>query len=81
MWMSNVFVVINQNNTDRNSLCDLCQAIGETGAAIIAVDDQKHVIEANVPAHEVPTIVAMEGVTCVRSFFNYIKGTTPRQSA
>jgi len=81
MWMSNIYIVINQNNSDRNNLCDLCDAVTEAGATVVAVDEQHHVIEATSPAHEVPTIAAMEGVSCVRSFFTYLKGTSPRQAA
>ena len=67
MWMSNVYIVVNQNNSDKNSLCDLCAAVCETGATLVGVDEHTHVIEATTPSQEIATIAAMEGVTYVRS--------------
>jgi hypothetical protein len=71
MWMSNVMVVIDPCNADRNCVADLAAAVMETGAECISVDEANGVIEAAVPAHEVPTIVAMVGVSYVRSVFTY----------
>jgi hypothetical protein len=81
MWMSNIYIVVNQNNCDKNSLFDLLAAISETGAAIVSVDEHHHLIEASAPAEEVSTIAAMEGVSYVRCLFNYIANQTPRQAA
>ena len=79
MWMSNVYIVVNQNNSDRNSLCDLCDAVTHTGATVVAVDEHNHVIEAATPSQEVPIIAAMEGVSYVRCSFSYvINFTQPR---
>jgi hypothetical protein len=44
-------------------------------------DEDKHVIEATVPAHELPVIQAMTGVSYVRSIFTYFCGQSMRQSA
>jgi len=81
MWMSNIFIMVNRDNSDRNSLCDLCAAVSEAGATLVAVDEAQHVIEAAIPAQEVPVIAAMEGVSYVRCSFSYIKTLTPRQVA
>lgn len=70
MWMSNIFIVVNAKNADRNTLHDLASAVLQTGT-VIGVDEQSHTIEANVPAHELPIIAAMEGVSYVRCVFNY----------
>jgi hypothetical protein len=78
MWMSNVYIVVNQNNWDRNSLCDLCAAVAHAGATVVAVDEHSHVIEAATPAQEVPIIAAMEGVAYVRCSFSYVVNTLPR---
>lgn len=71
MWMSNVYIVVNEHNCDHNSLCDLCQALSEAGATVVNIDEQSRMIEATTPSHEISTIAAMEGVSYVRSFFNY----------
>lgn len=81
MWMSNIYIMVNRNNSDHNSLCDLCAAVSEAGATVVGVDEAQHVIEATSPAQEVPTIAAMEGVSYVRCSFSYIKTPSPRQVA
>ncbi|HEY3838615.1 MAG TPA: hypothetical protein VGL72_18680 [Bryobacteraceae bacterium] len=81
MWMSNIYIVINQKNSDKNTLFDLLAAVTETGATIVSVDEQNHLIEATTPAQEVSTIAAMEGVAYVRCLFNYIANQSPRQAA
>jgi hypothetical protein len=81
MWMSNIYVLVNRNNSDHNTLRDLCAAVRETGATVVGVDEQNHMIEAATPAQEVSIIAAMEGVSYVRCIFNYITNQTPRQAA
>ena len=78
--MSNIYIMINSQNSDRNSLNDLCHAVRESGATIVSVDEQAHLIEAATPAQEVSTIAAMEGVSYVRCIFSYVSGTG-RQAA
>ena len=78
MWMSNILIVVNENNADRNGMADLAAAVAETGAQCINVDAACGVIEAAVPAHEVPTIVAMDGVSYVRSVFTYFCNEVPQ---
>jgi hypothetical protein len=73
MWMSNLLILVNRNNADRNSLIDLTSAVRETGATVLDVDESNHLIEAAAPLHAVATITAMEGVCYVRSVFNYYK--------
>ncbi len=81
MWMSNLYIMINSKNSDHNSLRDLCAAITETGATVISVNESAHLIEAATPSEEVPTIAAMEGVSYVRSIFNYFVDGPRRQAA
>jgi seryl-tRNA(Sec) selenium transferase len=81
MWMSNVLIVINRNNADRNSLADLSAAVVETGGHCLNVDAENWVIEAAVPSHEVPTIAAMDGVAYVRGVFTYLCGEMPEKAA
>ena len=80
MWMSNCLIMIDQVNVDRNSLHDIAAAVREMGA-VVNVDETQHVIEAAVPAHEVPTLKAIPGVTYVRSVFNYFCGSQPPREA
>jgi hypothetical protein len=80
MWMSECIIVVDRNNVDLNGLADIAAAIAELGA-IVKVDEQRHVIEASVPADEVATVAAMTGVSYVRSVFSYFRGTPPLQTA
>jgi len=81
MWMSNILIVVDRNNFDRNSIADLTAAVRETGAEVINVDDYNLVIEADLPTHEVVTVAAMDGVAYVRSVFFYFKDQTPQEEA
>jgi hypothetical protein len=74
MWMSNILVMFNRNNHDRNSLADIVAAVTDTGASIVGVDADRSVLEVAAPAHLVPVIAAMEGVSYVRCVFNYLCG-------
>ena len=71
MWMCNAYIVVNQKNADRNSVREIASALFEAGAIMLAVDKDSATIEATVPASELSTIQAMEGVAYVRSAFNY----------
>ena len=71
MWMSNLLIVVDRNNVDHNELTELAAAIADAGAEVCEVDEDHLTIEASAPAHVVPTISAMEGVTYVRVVFSY----------
>jgi seryl-tRNA(Sec) selenium transferase len=81
MWMSNVLIVVDRNNPDRNSITDLASAVKEAGASIIEVDEHNLVIEADMPTHEVVVVAAMDGVAYVRSVFSYFKDLSPKEEA
>ncbi len=81
MWMSNVLIVVDRNNPDRNSITDLAAAVREAGASIIEVDEHNLVIEADMPTHEVVVVAAMAGVSYVRSVFSYFKDLSPTEEA
>jgi hypothetical protein len=81
MWMSNVLIVVDRNNPDRNSITDLASAVKETGADVINVDTDQLVIEADMPTHEVVVVAAMDGVAYVRNVFSYFKDLTPQEAA
>jgi hypothetical protein len=76
MWVSNLLIIVNQNNADRNGLHDIAAAIADTGTDVIHVDEERSAIEAAAPAHATPTIAAMEGVSYVRCVFSYLRATT-----
>ena len=80
MWMSNCLIVVNRHNDDANSVNDIAAAVAEMGA-VVAIDAREHVIEAAVPAHEVPTLHLIPGVTYVRCVFNYFCDGQPRKAA
>jgi hypothetical protein len=79
--MSNLLIVVDRNNADRNCIADLAAAVLETGAHCVNVDEANGVIEAAVPAHEVPTVVAMDGVSYVRNVFIYLCSEVPNKAA
>lgn len=81
MWMSNVLVVVDRNNADRNGVADIAAALSEAGAAVLGVDERRWLIEATLPSHEVPTVAAMEGVSYVRSVFTYLCGEPYAEAA
>lgn len=78
--MSECIIVVDRNNPDSNNISDLVAAVGDLGR-ILQVNENEHVIEAAVPAHEVPTVKAMTGVSYVRCVFNYFCGDGARKSA
>lgn len=71
MWMSNLYILVDRNNADQNTLQELSAAVTEAGGTVQSVDEENHLIEATVPSSEISTIAAMEGVSYVRSIFNY----------
>jgi ATP-dependent phosphoenolpyruvate carboxykinase len=79
MWMSNIYIMVNRHNYDKNDLGELCAAVTDTGATIVSVDEQSHLIEANTPIETVATIAAMEGVCYVRCIFSYLSDESSRQ--
>jgi len=81
MWMSNVLIVVDRNNPDRNSVTDLAAAVKEAGADVVNVDEHNLVIEADMPTHEVAVVAAMDGVAYVRNVFSYFKDQTPQEAA
>ena len=81
MWMSNLFILVDQRNADRNTMPDIACAVEHVGGKIVNLDEQSYLIEAVVPTRDVPTIAAMEGVAYVRSVFTYIAGNQPEVAA
>jgi hypothetical protein len=81
MWMSNILIVIDPKNADRNTLFDLANAATEAGAQVITVDENRYVIEAAIPSQYASIIAAMDGVAYVRSVFTYHCNPTTPQAA
>lgn len=77
MWVSNIFILVNKDNVDRNGLHDIVAAVADTGTDIIHVDDDRFAIEAAAPSGALATIAAMEGVSYVRCAFSYVRGGEP----
>lgn len=79
--MSNVLIVVDRNNADRNGVADIASALAEAGAVVLGVDEHRWMIEATLPSHEIPTVSAMEGVCYVRSVFTYLSGGAYAEAA
>lgn len=73
MWMSEVQIVVDRNNVDRNGLRDIAAAVVDAGAITVEVDEEHHVLTATLPAAAVHIVTAMEGVRYVRSVMTYYR--------
>ena len=71
MWMSNILILVDRNNADRNEVREIADAVADTGGVVEEVNEERYLIEAAVPSHMVATISAMEGVSYVRVVFSY----------
>jgi hypothetical protein len=71
MWISEVLVVVDPRNPDRNRVCDIADALADAGAAVSEIDDAHCVVTATLPAAAVALVRAMEGVSYVRPFLTY----------
>ncbi len=71
MWMAHAFILIDPDNADRNTAHDIAAALQVMGCEIDSIDDERHLIEATMPAHELPTVQAMDGVAYVRNVHHY----------
>jgi hypothetical protein len=68
---SDILIVADQNNVDKNKLEEIADAVRYGGGNIESVDTSRCVIEATVDPREIPVIERMEGVSYVRSIFTY----------
>lgn len=75
MWMSNILILVDHKNADRNTLADITAALTDIGATICSVDESNLVIESAVPAHALSLVAAIDGVAYVRHLFNYVCGS------
>ena len=73
MWMSEVQIVVDRNNVDRNGLRDIAAAVTDAGAISVEVDEDHHVLTATLPAGAVTFVTAMEGVRYVRPVLTYYR--------
>jgi hypothetical protein len=72
MWMSNVLITVDRLSARQSGLSDIAAGIGRMDdSSVLNVDEHHHVIEASVPAHELPKVREMAGVCYVRCVFNY----------
>ena len=74
MWMTDVLVMVNRQNVDRNGLRDIASAVADSGGTNIETDEENHVIAATVPSTAILDVCAMEGVTYCRQVFSYYAG-------
>ena len=73
MWMTEIQIVVDRNNVDRNGLRDIAAAVSDAGAIAVEVDEDHHVLCATLPASAVHVVTAMEGVRYVRSVLTYYR--------
>ncbi len=71
MWVCDVTIMMDPNNPDRNSMSDVVAGLHDLGAVVGVVDAGQNMIEAAVPSHLVHVVGAFEGVSYVRTVFQY----------
>lgn len=71
MWMCHALILIDPRNDDRNSAHDIADALRFMGCDVDSIDEDRHLIEACFPSHELATIQAMDGVSYVRNVHHY----------
>ncbi len=71
MWMCEVCIVVDRKNADGNTLADLVAALQHAGVSVESIDEERHVVYAQVAASDLPTIRLMEGVAYVRVVYHY----------
>ena len=83
MWMSNILITVDRLSARASGLSDIAAAIGRMDeCAVLNLDEQRNVIEASVPAHELPKVKEIAGVCYVRCVFNYfVNGPKPTKAA
>lgn len=83
MWMSNVLITVDRLSARASGLTDIAGAIGHMDeCSVLNVDEHRNVIEAAVPAHELPKVKEIAGVCYVRCVFNYfVSGPRPTKAA
>jgi hypothetical protein len=75
--LCDVLILIDPKHPDGNTLDEIVSALRSMSATIIEVNADRHVIEAVVPADEVPTLQHLGGVCYVRPIFHYCPSESP----
>lgn len=71
MWVCDITIMMDPNNPDKNSITDVVAGLVDMGAVVGVVDADQNLIEAAVPSHLVHVVGAFEGVSYVRTVFQY----------
>lgn len=75
--LCDVLILIDPKHADGNTLNEIVSALEDMRATIIEVNEERHVIEAVVPASEVATLQHLGGVCYVRPVFHYCPSESP----
>jgi hypothetical protein len=73
MWMSEILIVVNSKNADKNALHEIAGAVGYLGGSDVAIDDANTTLTATVPCSQVSTVHHIEGVTYIRPTMTWFK--------
>lgn len=73
MWMSEVIIVVDPRNADRNSLNEIAAALVDAGGCVLEIDETRGVLTVTVAAGLLAMVRAMEGVAYVRPTMTYYR--------
>ncbi len=73
MWMSDILIVVNSKNVDKNGLKEIAGAVGYLGASEVAVDEGSSTLTATIATSHVPTVKHIEGVTYIRPTLSWFR--------
>lgn len=79
MWFSDVLLVIDPRNADKNSASDIAAALVAAGASSIEIDESGATVSATMPTTDLSLLQHIDGVSYVRPVHSYF--AAERQSA
>src|SRR5213592_3580865 len=72
MMMCDLMILIDPKHPDQNTIDEIVAALNSMGGCVVEINAGCHMIEAIVPATELPTLHHLGGVSYVRPVFSYV---------
>ena len=77
MWVSEVLLVIDPRNADRNTADDIAAALHSAGAHAIEIDESGQTVSATMPTSDMSLLQHIAGVSYVRPVHSYFASSQP----
>jgi hypothetical protein len=71
MWISEVLLVIDPRNADKNTATDIAAALSSAGAHDVEVGDGGSTVSVTMPTSELSLLQHIDGVSYVRPVHHY----------